>query len=52
MMASLAFVVPPAVLAAGVLVDVAGLRATFAVFAAGNLMVAVAVLLGRLRRRL
>jgi MFS family permease len=49
-MASLTFVVPPATLAAGLLIDVAGLRATVAVLAVGNAALTAWVLVGRARR--
>ncbi len=49
-MASLTFVVPPATLAAGLLIDAAGLRATVAVLAVGNAALTAWVLAGRARR--
>jgi MFS family permease len=51
-MTSLALVVPPAVLGAGLLVDAAGLQVAFGVYAAGNALVVVIALSSRLPRRL
>ena len=51
-MASLTLVVPPATLAAGLLVDAAGLRATVAALAVANTALAAWVLAGRARKSL
>ena len=51
-MASLTLVVPPATLAAGFVVEAAGLRAALVAFAAGNAVLAAFVLASRVRREL